>query len=414
MTLQLLNLELDLIEPWAAAGSQVALAESTERRVTGAVLRSDRARLVLPVWLAPGSQCVAPVASADTLAMIVPGVPESSSAYELASGRLEPLRRKRETGGTRVTLDDFDLTGLMLLAQDPLVIDAVTRRAAVNARPSAELERHLAAKKLETVGRIIGQLGQRMPPRLNVAEQFTAARQHLQSCDARLAAGDFHSASLFARRASRPLRLLERASWEYATTGWGSPIVSPGAASFATLPWHWGLVDRLITARPGPNQLLTGNFEDFNQMLGAGWRHYQHATEGIHTAADLVAEAAHSGHWGLRLTARADDPENPPAMIEMSPLWITSPTVMVEAGQLVRIHGWVNIPTAITGSVDGLLVIDSLAGLDMAERIDKTTGWREFTLFRAAQQSGPMTVTLALSGLGEVRLDDVSIEVIAR
>ena len=414
MTLQLLNLELELIEPWAAAGSFVALAESTERQVTGAVLRSDRARLVLPVWLAPGAQCVPPQATASALAMVVPGVPESSSAYELTSGRLEPLRRKRETGGTRVTLEEFGLTALVLFAQDPLVIDAVTRRASVNVRSSAELERHLAARKLDTVGQLVGQLGQRTPPRLNVAEQFAAARQNLQLCDARLAAGDFQSASLFARRASRPLRLLERAHWEAATAGWGSPVVSPGTASFDTLPWHWRLVDRLAAARPGPNQLPTGNFEDFNQMIGSGWRHYQHAAEGIHTAADLVVEAAHSGHWGLRLTARADDPENPPAMIETSPLWITSPAVMVEAGQLVRVHGWVNIPAAITGSVDGLLVVDSLAGLDMAQRIDKTAGWREFTLFRAAPQSGPMTVTLALSGLGEVRLDDVSIEVMGR
>jgi hypothetical protein len=92
-------------------------------------------------------------------------------------------------------------------------------------------------------------------------------------------------------------------------------------------------------------------------------------------------------------------------------VWITTPAVPVEPGQVVRIHGWVNVPAAITGSVDGLLVIDSLAGIDLAERIDKTAGWREFILFRAVEQSGPMTVTFALSGLGEVRLDDVAIEV---
>ena len=33
------------------------------------------------------------------------------------------------------------------------------------------------------------------------------------------------------------------------------------------------------------------------------------------------------------------------------------------------------------------------------------------TMLRAAGQSGQMTVTFALSGLGEARLDDVSIEV---
>ena len=127
----------------------MALAESNQRLVTGAVLRSDRARLVLPVWLAPGSQCVAPLAAANPLAMVVPGVPESSIAYELTAGRLQPLRRKRETGGMRVTLEEFGLTALVLFAQDPLIIDAVTRRAAANGKLSAELERHLAAGKLD-------------------------------------------------------------------------------------------------------------------------------------------------------------------------------------------------------------------------------------------------------------------------
>ncbi len=146
-------------------------------------------------------------------------------------------------------------------------------------------------------------------------------------------------------------------------------------------------------------------------MVQSGWRHFQHAPPGIQSAADLVHEARHNGRMGLRLTARADMPENPPAMIEMPPLWISSPAVPVEAGQIVRIHGWVNVPTAITGSVDGLMVVESLTGEEMALRIDKTAGWREFTMYRIVPQSGPMALTFVLTGLGEVRLDDVTIEV---
>jgi hypothetical protein len=45
--------------------------------------------------------------------------------------------------------------------------------------------------------------------------------------------------------------------------------------------------------------------------------------------------------------------------------------------------------------------------------VDATPGWQEFTLFRVVGGSGPTTevsVTFALSGLGEVWLDDVTIE----
>ena len=149
-------------------------------------------------------------------------------------------------------------------------------------------------------------------------------------------------------------------------------------------------------------------------MVRYGWRRFQHATPGIQSAADLVPDAAHSGRLGLRLTARADNPENPPAAIEMPPLWVTSPAVPVAAGQIVRIHGWVNVPTAITGSVDGLLVVESLTGEEMALRLDKTKGWQEFTMLRIVPQSGPLTLTLWMTGLGEVRLDDLTIEVLDR
>ena len=96
----------------------------------------------------------------------------------------------------------------------------------------------------------------------------------------------------------------------------------------------------------------------------------------------------------------------------MPPLWVTSPAVPVQAGQIVRIHGWVNVPTAITGSVDGLLVVESLTGEEMALRLDKTTGWREFTMLRIVPQAGPLVLTLSMTGLGEVRLDDLTIEVL--
>jgi hypothetical protein len=57
------------------------------------------------------------------------------------------------------------------------------------------------------------------------------------------------------------------------------------------------------------------------------------------------------------------------------------------------------------------MVIDSLGGEDLAERIDKTDGWGEFRLLRAVDRSGPLTVTFALSGLGEARLDDIAVQV---
>ena len=208
-----------------------------------------------------------------------------------------------------------------------------------------------------------------------------------------------------------PLRKLERVAWEAAMVGSDSPVAIPGTSSFQALPWHWALLDRIAAMRPGANRLPGGDFENLEVMRQSGWRNFQRPPPGIQTAADLHCDAAHSGRLGLRLTARADNPEKPPAIIEMPPLWVTSPAVAVEAGQIVRIHGWVNVPAPIIGSVDGLLVVESLTGEEMALRLDKTNGWREFSMLRIVPQSGPLTLTFSLTGLGEVRLDDVTIEV---
>ncbi len=412
MALKLLNLELEVIEPWAAGGNMEATVTCSQPLVTGAILRDDRARIVMPMWLAPGSQCVAPLAAANPLNLTLLGIPESDNIFELSAGRLQPLRHRRQAGGTQVTLDEFGLSALLFLAQDSAIIEEVKRRAEARGRQTAELERNLAKQKYDTVVGVLGQIGGRMPPQKNPGQDFDNARENLKSCEARLATGDVAMASAYAQRAMMPLRKLERTAWETAMSGLDSPVAIPGTSSFQALPWYWALVDRTAGMRGGANLLPGGDFENIDQMVRYGWRRSPDATPGIQSAIDLVPDAAHGGRLGLRLTARPDNPENPPAVIEMPPLWVTSPAVPVKAGQIVRIHGWVNVPTAITGSVDGLLVFESLTGEEMALRLDKTKGWREFTMLRIVPQAGPLGLTLALTGLGEVRLDDVTIEVL--
>jgi hypothetical protein len=41
-----------------------------------------------------------------------------------------------------------------------------------------------------------------------------------------------------------------------------------------------------------------------------------------------------------------------------------------------------------------------------------TQGWREFTLYRAVPQTGDLTVTFALTGLGEASIDDVAVSLL--
>ena len=411
--LELLNLELQLIEPWAAAGSFVGTAESTRPEVFGAVLRTDRSRLLLPMWFTPGAQYVPGQSASHGLSLVVPGIPESNGAHVLTPGGLRPLLHKRVTGGMRVTLEEFGLTGQVLIAQDPLVVSELTRRAVRIGPRAAELTRQLAVQKLESVQNVVSQLARPGAAARQVDDRLITARKSLQWCDGYLAAKNYQAACLHARRTMRSLRLVERTYWQAAIQGIDSPVAYPGAVSFATLPWHGQWLARIAASRAQPNRLAGGDFEHIQSTLGSGWRHFQHGVAGLQTAADLTADAAHGGRAGLRLVVRAEEPANAPAVVETPPIWLTSPPLRVEPDQLLRIAGWVNIPTPITGSVDGLMILDSLTGAPLAQRIGQTKGWQQFTLYRMAPHSGEMTLSFALTGLGEVYIDDVTIQVMA-
>jgi len=188
----------------------------------------------------------------------------------------------------------------------------------------------------------------------------------------------------------------------------------------------------------GPNEQAAGDMESIEQMLSAGWRREAIAPPAesrragesesgrvdrssnstspppasVATDVSLSLSDPRAGRSALRLQAWATDPKKAPLAIERPPLWVTSSPVPVRQGQLVRIHGWANVPRRLAASTDGLLIFDSLGGSDLGERIRATQGWREFTLYRAVPQNGELTVTFALTGLGEASVDDLSVSVL--
>jgi hypothetical protein len=414
MSLELLNLALVMIEPWVAGGSPLTSIGCKIPEITGTALRSDHACLMLPIWSSPNSQYVLGQAAGNTVSLVAPGVPETSWAYELIPGGLRTLRNSHVMGGYQVTMEEFGPVAQIALTQDPLVILTLTRQSTAAGRRAAELARELATREFEVVQRVAAEVGPRAATGRQTNEWLVAARRGLLECSERLSAKDqeYQGAYLAAQRAMRPMRLLERACWDTASKRLLVPAASPAAASFATLPWQWRLIDDITSSQPGPNRLPGGDFEDLPTTLGAGWRNFPRPLPGIESLAELVPQAKHSGEMGMHLLARPTDPKNVPAVIETAPLWIITPPVPVAAGDVVRIHGWVKTVLPVTGSSDGLSIFDSIAGEAFAERIVESFGWHEFTLFRCVPRSGPLTVTFALNGLGEVYLDEVSVEVL--
>jgi hypothetical protein len=216
------------------------------------------------------------------------------------------------------------------------------------------------------------------------------------------------------RRAMRPLRMLERSAWDAVAGELSSPVESPFAVNFATLPQQVAFAGNVEGAELGDNRLPAGSCEDLDTMQGAGWRPWQHEFTPLEIGVALSPSLPHDGASCLTLTAKAREGTAAPDVVESPPVWVTTPPVRFEAHELVKIHGWVRIPRPIAGTVDGLLVIDSWTGEALASRFEQTDGWREFTLYRAAPQTADLTLTFALTGIGEASIDAVTIRPVLR
>jgi hypothetical protein len=118
---------------------------------------------------------------------------------------------------------------------------------------------------------------------------------------------------------------------------------------------------------------------------------------------------AHGGKYSLRLIAVPENPQAMPNVVPRSPVTVTTPAVLVRSGQVVHISGWMKLTSPVYGSLDGVVIYDSQSGPVGALRFDKPGEWKKFSLVREVQQSGELTVTMSLTGLGEVLFDDIVI-----
>jgi hypothetical protein len=441
--LELLNLELHAIEPWAAAGTVVGnvpgitigaappvnqkgkyqgvknkdisrhgeiVPATVLAEASAVVMQTDRAQLLLPIWTSPGGQFVTGQSAGNGIAFVVPGAPEANDAHEISPGGLRPLRHQRVTGGIRVTLDELGISSMVLLSQDPLVLSNLVQRVSQSGRQAARLQHDLAVSRLASVIEIDSQLSAAGHVVNESAGWLAAARKGIDECNALLAAGQTRDAFLEARRALRPLGQIERSHWTQALKGESGPLASPMTATFISLPGHWNFAAQAKAGKWGRNRLSEGQFEDLDRMVWAGWQHYEHPQDGVRTEAELSPAAPKGGRFSLRMAARAIDERAAAGLVETPPVWITSPAVEAHAGQWFQISGWVYVPEPITGSLDGLMIIDSLGGEPLAWRLGEARRWTKFTLHRAAPRPGPLRVTIALTGFGEAWVDNVMIE----
>ena len=431
-----LNAELEMLEP-LLLGTQADSAPQWIDAKTGdgkggtdvkaAVLRTDKGLLVLPIWHGAGSQFVPGQAAVSKLTVTVPQVPASMQAWEITPGEVRSLRTERVVGGTRVQLPEFGLTTAVVFTSDTNLIIRFQEQCRSRRQLVAQWTYDQALYEYEKVQKV-DEILEKQGHRLNDGAGLMQDAQHRlrtakQYWDARL----FSEAYREAQRAQRPLRILMRAHWDQAVKGLDTPVASPYALGFYSLPRHWDFIDQVAASVPTTNVLPGGDFEVIPQRAQDAWRPEEPTLDDVEMTASRVGEVTKplsgapdgtpsrtelpkEGKQCLMLQIRPKNPAQPPQALERTLLALNSPPVHLEPGTLVQISGWVRIPTAITASADGALFYDSAGGEPLAVRLTEPMPWKKFTLYRRVPASGIVNVTVALTGLGTVYFDDVRIE----
>jgi hypothetical protein len=441
LTLALINQELDMLEPLlTTALASPAWIDTSDGDVKAAVLRSPRGVLVLPVWVGKGAQFVPGQAAAKRLSIIVPQVPKGTQSWEVTPGEVAGLSFQRLLGGTKVTLKEFGLTTAIVFTSDIGLIESFQKQSRSKRQLAAQWTYDLARAEMQKVLNVSMQLekdGHTLPDGPALLDDV---RKRLQEAKDLWEKRHFEEAYREAQRAMRPLRILMRAHWDVATAGLDSPVASPYALSFYTLPDHWRFIDEIKQKTVAGNVLPGGDFEPGSAQPSAPWRPQKTTLDDVElidrlvtslevkapppklkpgekakqdktpAPVKMISSPTVQGKQCLMLRVKAKDPANEPQALQRTYLAWQSPTVKLPPRSLVQISGWVCVPLPIKASPDGALLYDSVGGEPLALRLTDEMAWRKFSVYRRVPPSGEINVTLAMTGVGTVYFDDVRIQ----
>jgi hypothetical protein len=456
LTLALLNKELKMVEPLLLTSQAPEWINTSNGEVKAAVFRplpeGGRAVLILPVFLGNGAQFVPGQGAVNDLSLTLP-LPQYVQVWQVSPGVVRPAESvERVPGGMKITIKEFDLTGAIVCTSDVNVLVELQKAERDGRKLAVQWSHDLAKAELLKVRQVYEQLAKVGHP-LNDGDQLLArVEKSLTRVEDLWDAHKYGEAYLESQRAVRPLRILQRASWDDAmkdlkptglivtrgappdaTAGDGgtlprkpktqamqstsitTAVSSPYAVSFYTLPRHWQFMEQIRARQPGANVLPGGDFEAPPGGWPPAWlaQGVSLPSDDVELSAERVAEGPQEGKQCLRLRVKAKekDPLHAPVALERTFLAVHTPAVRLGPGTLVRITGWVRLSEAITASTDGALVYDSAGGEPLAVRLTGATGgWKQFTLYRKVPATGTINVTMALTGIGTAYFDDVKIE----
>jgi hypothetical protein len=409
-TLKLLNLELEQISPWVAGGRPDETVDSQpDSTVSIRTLRTSRSSLAIISRHNSTDQLVSSPGLQERLRVVIPSASIAAQVFELTASGPRPSVCQRTVGGMQIELEPYRNDTMVVVTQDPLAAERLSRDGEQRVVEVATLSHYLAATEMEQAADVIEHLQLSRPVPEDVIRAKNRADDAIRRTAKMIHDGDYFSAEQTAREAVAYTSACRHAIWLSIAQSLPVPAASPLACSFTELPYHLRLAPYLSRAHNAMNLIAGGECEALEPFTASAWECREHPAAGLHAEVRIDDTDARSGQGSLLLRAWSEDSNSSHTILESPPVWINSPPLRVQAGQLVMIHGWAKVPRPLSGNVDGLMIFDSLAGPSLGIRLPQTTGWQEFQLFRLVDATQEITVTFALPGLGEARLDQLSV-----
>ena len=414
LALALLNQEFRMLEPLLVGAKEPQWIPTSHPSVQAAVMKTDKAVLVLPIWMGPGSQFVPSQGYVARLKITVPLVPENYMAWEVSPGRFHSYKSTPTLGGREIFLEGFNLTSAIVFTGDlgptGLVVRFQDQQRSMR-KDAAQWTYDQAQEELVKVAKIHEELKKLGKTLEDGDSLLDTARQWLEKSRKHRVNGEYTDAYTDAQLALRAERILMRAHWDAAVKKLTTPVACPFAVSFFTLPRCWQFLDELVQSKPGANALPNGDFELAADVKPEGWQVQQiPSLDDVEGQVKRVATEPREGKQCVMLKLAPKNPAAPPQVLERTFLALHTPAVSFPPGTMVRISAWMRVPSPIVGSPDGVLLYDSAGGEPLAVRTSLASGWKQFILYRKVPSSGNIHVTMALTGLGSVYFDDIRIE----
>ena len=406
--LERLNNELDIIAPWIAAGTTIGEVELNRDDITVYMTQTSRARLVWVFSNYAYQQIVSPPVYKQTLEFKMSGVPVTYRPYHVSYGGIQRLRGSREASNI-VSLTQESNVSRIVLTADPLVRDFIQRKIYEHRNRTLQLTYDMLQQeimRLQPLTRV-------RPPKAATIESITRpyeqAQASLQKARKHVSTNEWDVAYQLLTNSEDLLRQTQLAAWNHTLGNQTQATGNPLTLGITSLPEYFMAERQLRNSQWSANQLKAGGMETLNRLQAAGWQHHRHPNHTVQSLVELTPHFPREGTSSLRIQAWTMEQSSTPSFLE-SPVWITSPKVSVQRGDVLHFRGWVNITEPLQHHGDGLVIYDSIGGITMADRFHHTTGWQPFSLLRVAPEDGSVQLTFALMGLGEAMIDNISIQ----